>query len=421
MNPQEQLRLRVQVGNIFRPGAPIDKANLFAGRSEQVKDVINATVQPGRHIILFGERGVGKTSLAKVLSEILSIAGLKVLDSGTINCDITDTFTTLWHKIMRQLSVVLEKAQTGFTGDQGTIKEKICLEGLLPDDAKPDDIRHILSRVEGSTIIIIDEVDRIQDTRSKALLADTIKTLSDHSVNTTLLLVGVADSVSGLISEHESIERALVQVPMPRMSRPELLQIINNGLTAVGMSIDAEAREWIVKLSQGLPHYTHLIALYSAFKTIDSGRTQITIMDVRTATKVIVEKAHTILGQYNKATSSPQKQNLYAKVLLACALVTPDDLGYFPAAQVSKPMTEIMGKKYYVPNFSRHLFDFCHERRGPILEQTGDKRRIRFRFKDPLMQPFLIIHGYSTGHLTNELIEKSRMQETKEPEPQSEQ
>jgi hypothetical protein len=120
-----------------------------------------------------------------------------------------------------------------------------------------------------------------------------------------------------------------------------------------------------------------------------------------------VQKAHTILSAYNKATSSPQTQNLYAQVLLACALAKTDELGYFPAAGVSKPLSAIRGKKCYVPSFARHLSDFCEGKRGHILQKIGETRRLRYRFIDPLMQPFVIIHGYSKGLLTKELIKKA--------------
>ena len=63
-----------------------------------------------------------------------------------------------------------------------------------------------------------------------------------------------------------------------------------------------------------------------------------------------------------------------------------------------------MGKPYDVPNYSRHLHDFCEEHRGPILRKSGELRRVRFRFADPMMQPFVIIHDYSMGLLTNELL-----------------
>src|SRR5712691_10133868 len=79
----------------FRPGTPIDKYELFAGRQEQVSDVHDGVVQTGRHVILFGERGVGKTSLVKVLSDVLRNSGVHVLHPQTINCDGTDDFTSL--------------------------------------------------------------------------------------------------------------------------------------------------------------------------------------------------------------------------------------------------------------------------------------------------------------------------------------
>lgn len=410
MEHPERMKLRVRISQVFRPGAPIDRYSLFAGRLNQVQAVVDAAMQPGRHIILFGERGVGKTSLAKVISEIITDAGIKLLDSGTINCDPSDTFSSLWHKIFRDLSVVLEARHVGFTTESGKPSgEKVCLEALLPEKATPDDVRYILAHhLPQQAIIIIDEVDRLRNAEATTLLADTIKNLSDHAVDTTLILVGVADSVDGLIEEHKSIERALVQVPMPRMSRPEVTQIIEKGLEAVGMTIAPGAKEWIADLSQGLPHYTHSLGLYSAIRAVDNDRMDITAEDVAEATKKIVTTPHTILSAYHKATSSPQKQNIYEQVLLACGLAKKDELGYFPAAAVSKPLSVIMKKKYDVPSFSRHLSHFCDPKRGGLLQRKGEPRKLRYRFADPMMQPFIIIHGYASQLLSKELLQKIR-------------
>jgi hypothetical protein len=41
---------------VFSPGAPIDESDLFAGRVEQLRDLINAVNQRGQHAIIFGER-----------------------------------------------------------------------------------------------------------------------------------------------------------------------------------------------------------------------------------------------------------------------------------------------------------------------------------------------------------------------------
>ncbi len=417
MTGEEKLKLKVAVSLVFRPGTPIDKQQLFAGRLDQVNDVLNAALQPGRHVMMFGERGVGKTSLAKVISEIIKANnGYQLLNCGTINCDSGDDFNSLWRKIFREISFAIQTRNPGFSPKAD---EPTSLEAILPNrKLNPDDIRYLLNQVGEHTLIVIDELDRLTDTQSKSQLADAIKNLSDHAASTTLILVGVADSVDELVAEHNSIDRALVQVPIPRMSMDELVEIIGNGLSAAKMTAQPEVSNWIGRLSQGLPHYTHSLGLYSAFKAIEEDRTEVTVNDVLHATRMTVEKSHTIHSIYNRATSSPQKQNLFAEVLRACALAQTDELGFFTAAAVSAPMTQIMGRTYYVPNFSRHLFHLCEPKRGPVLKKVGEPRRIRFRFADPMVQPFVIIHDYSNGTLTNELLRQSQGR-TKESPGQS--
>lgn len=403
MRAPEIMQRMARIATAFSPGAPVDKYRLFAGRTDQAKDVMNAITQRGQHVIIYGERGVGKTSLANVLSELLSNAGFRSMESGTINCDATDDFASLWRKIFRELSVVKYRSAPGFNSP--SIKDRIALDAFLPEKPTPDDIRYVLQRLDGPTIIIVDEMDRIRDQATTTLLADTIKTLSDHSVPTTLILVGVADSVDQLIAEHKSIERALVQVRMPRMSPPELFEIIDKGLREVGMRIDEQAKRKIGRLSEGLPHYTHLLALHAAQEATGRGRTNITMEDVDAAIRLAVDKAQqSILSAYHKATSSPRKDNLYAHVLLASALAPTDELGYFAAADVREPMTLVMKKRYDIPAFSRHLNDFCEVDRGPVLQKTGTKRKFRFRFVNPLMQPFVIMHGLAKGLVTEAML-----------------
>jgi ABC-type multidrug transport system ATPase subunit len=117
MDLVEKSSMFIKISNVFRPGAPIDESTLFAGRLDQIHDVMSGIVQAGRHVIMFGERGVGKTSLAKVMADFLSKAGLQVLNSGTINCDGTDDFHGLWHKVFRELSVIMRSKQIGFAGE----------------------------------------------------------------------------------------------------------------------------------------------------------------------------------------------------------------------------------------------------------------------------------------------------------------
>jgi len=408
-------QLALEAGRVFSPTAPIDERSLFAGRDPQIRQVVDAILQKGQHAILFGERGVGKTSLANVLSTFLSAPGALLILAPRVNCDGLDSFDSVWRKAFDQIDLQRQVQQAGF--GRGPKSEVFtAAAAMLPDHSipiSPDHVRRGLTLLAqyATPIIIIDEFDRLP-AEPKRAFADTIKTLSDHSVGATVVLVGVADSVDQLISEHQSVERALVQVRIPRMSPTEIRAIIEKGLERLGMSIAPSALHKISLLSQGLPHYTHLIGLYASRHALDRGKLRITEDIVESAIQIALNGAQqSVRSAWHRATSSPRKDNLFGDVLLACALAKSDDLGYFAAQDVREPIREITGKQYDIPSFSQHLNDFCEEKRGPILQRTGTKRRFRFRFVNPLMQPFVIMQGIADNRIKKNLLDK--IQDTK--------
>lgn len=387
---------------MFTPGAPINEYALFAGRTEQIKRVVNAVAQRGQHAVIFGERGVGKTSLANAIAELLRSVDLH---TARVNCSLDDDFTSIWKKALRE--IVMRSVVAGVGFGRPTEERSQPLSAFLGNSVEPEEVRYLLQQFNQPALIIFDEMDRLTNPDTSRLLADTIKALSDNSVPVTLVLVGVADTVGDLIAEHASIERSLVQIQMPRMSIPELREIIDKGLARLGMSIQEEARARIAFMSQGLPHYTHLLALHATWAAIDANRQEITMDDVQAAIKnAVTDAQQSILDVYHRATRSPRRDNLYGQVLLACALARKDELGYFAASDVRKPMSMLMKRRYDIPAFARHLNDFCEKARGPVLQKSGTRRRFRYRFVNPLLQPFVIMNGLSKGFLTEEALSR---------------
>src|SRR5947209_120579 len=91
----------------FTPGSPINDSALFAGRKEERRDIMQAIRQTGQHVILFGERGVGKTSLANILGrELGQLPGVIAL---RVNCDRDDDFSKIWHKVFGEIKLIEEK------------------------------------------------------------------------------------------------------------------------------------------------------------------------------------------------------------------------------------------------------------------------------------------------------------------------
>lgn len=407
MTAEEQRTLGIEAGRVFSPAAPIDERDLFAGRIIQLRRVIDVVNQRGQHALIFGERGVGKTSLANVISSFLASVPDMPIVAPHVNCDGTDDFSRLWKKILSQIELSQQAKHIGFAGTNGL--DTTSLADRLPAKVTPEDVRKTLTAVseQAILIVIVDEFDRLQGASVQRLFADTVKTLSDNSVRATLVLVGVADTVDELIKEHQSIERALVQIRMQRMSPEELREIITKGLAKLKMTIDEDAINHVSLISQGLPHYTHLLGLYASREAIDQATTAITMAHVQAAIRKALEGAQqTTRSAYHKATTSPRRDNLYADVLLACALAKTDDLGYFAAADVRTPLTKIKNKRFDIPSFSRHLNDFSEEKRGPILKKFGSKHKYRFRFINPLMQPFVTMQGFASGKIDRETLER---------------
>lgn len=393
----------LRLGEVFTPSAPIDRLSLFAGRDQQRRAVLDAILQRGRHAVLFGERGVGKTSLASVLREFLEEAGQSVI-APRVNCDDGDDYSAIWRKAFDDLQFIEHRRSVGFTPElREVVRSANDLIGRQ-EHVTPHEVRLLLERLGAQTllVVIVDEFDRVAD-RLSTQFADTIKMLSDQSVPATLVLVGVGDSVNTLIAKHESIERALAQVRMPRMSVPELRQIIDAGLAEVGMTAEVAARDRIASLSQGLPHYTHLIALAAARRANDAASDQVRAEDVAAGIRDAAANAQeTTMTTHHRAVMSARADSLYRQVALACALTRPDELGYFTAGAVRRPMAAIMGKPYAIPAFAKHMNEFCSDARGAILEKIGTRRNYRYRFRNPLLPPYIVMSGVAQGLISDE-------------------
>lgn len=51
-----------------------------------------------------------------------------------------------------------------------------------------------------------------------------------------------------------------------------------------------------------------------------------------------------------------------------------------------------------VPSFGPHL-DRLSGERGPVLTKAGKKRAFRYRFVNPLMQPYVLMRGIDEGRI----------------------
>jgi Cdc6-like AAA superfamily ATPase len=410
LTPEDSQQLQLLLGLAFTPAAPIDKAAVFAGRGAELNAVIDAVNQRGQHAVIYGERGVGKTSLANVICEHLENLQQNIqIVSPRINCTVDDDFSSIWRKIFQQIQEYKQKTTVGFL--KQVVESIQPMSDRLSGDVRPDDVRVLLDVIgtQAIGIIVIDEFDRCPSRQVSSLLADTIKMLSDHAVRATIILVGVADSVEQLVAEHRSIERALRQILMPRMTGEEIKEILDKGFGRVEMQASPEVVSNIVQLSQGLPHYAHLLGRECGRVAAVQRRRQVTALDLEKGIEESLNHvSESTKAAHHKAVRSAKKVNLFRQVLLACALAECDSLGFFAAAAVRPPLRDITRKAYDIPTFARHLKEFCSDKRGPVLQRTGEPHNYLYRFVNPLMQPYVVMEGVAEGLIDKSVMAKRR-------------
>ncbi len=360
----------------FSPGTAISQSNWFRGRRAPIRRIIDAVNQSGQHVAIYGERGVGKTSLANCLAEFLRPFTSEVIASHRVNCTRDSSFQDIWNALFALIGA-----------PQWPPYERLT----------PNDVLAALPRRQ-KLILILDEFDRIENPDLDAAFADTIKGLFDFAVDTTLVIVGVADDIDDLIEEHQSIDRCLVQVPLERMNSGELAEIVQSGIEFAGMTVSADAVASICTICLGLPYYAHALGLAVGRVAVDNSRTNIEASDVTTgAANQVRDSQSTIVSRYDLATASPRKENFFTQVLLACALSPTDPTGRFRAADIREAYSNIMRRRYDIPSYVGHLHKLCEAERGAVLQRHGAAHNVRFRFTDPMMQPYVLMQGLQLG------------------------
>lgn len=378
---------RFEINQLFTPSTPVNAAELFAGRLGQIMRIVDTIAEVGRHAVVFGERGVGKTSLMQIVPYMVPDR------VGRIRyCRVpafpNSTFHSLFNSVFKNIK---------FSADVGDGVQEYDVSETFTGTIAPDDVvrefRHFSPN--DIPIVVLDEFNEITDVETPMLVANTIKALSDSGTNVTIIIVGVADNVTQLIENHESIQRCTEQIPMPRMTTDELSEVLDKRLRQLGYTITGDAKWKIINLAKGLPAYVHGLGKHACLSAlVVGGRLHIEEMHVDAAIDgLIASSDRTFKDSYDAATRSAQPDNLLKEVLTACALAKVDESGYFRPAAVKEPLSGILGKSVEIANFQNHLKAFIDPKRKAILQRDGEPRAYRFRFRQPAMQPFVLMKG----------------------------
>jgi uncharacterized protein len=110
-----------------------------------------------------------------------------------------------------------------------------------------------------SPVVVIDEFDLINDKLEHERFANLVKMMGDQQVHLNLIFCGIGESLDELFNAHLSTHRYFHTVELPRLPYDPRLEIIDAASDALSISIDNTTRMRIAKISDGFPHYVHLL------------------------------------------------------------------------------------------------------------------------------------------------------------------
>ncbi|PPG02129.1 MULTISPECIES: ATP-binding protein [unclassified Rathayibacter] len=376
------------VRNIFTPHQPIGESDLLFGRQTEVRSLIETLNTPGQHVLLYGERGVGKSSIANVASVLIS--GLIEAKVWTKRCDNSDTFESILKgplaEVGADLTLVAVTEQDDKSGTldakvaKGTLAKSIVANYAASHSLSPSTVAEAIAHLEG--LLIVDEADAIGNPEDRRKLAELIKLLSDSGSKLKVMIVGISETGEELTAAHPSVQRCLRETKLNRMSTAELTEIITTGGPKAGLNFTESLTKAIVRLSAGYPHFTHLIALKCAEEAVAADRTEIDEHHLKDALTTAVRDAEGTLKRDYEAATRSAGTDMYRNIVLAAASLDSEE---FNAASLREAIDRITSGSISQGSLNNFLIRLVSDDGKSILTRTA---KGVYRFTDPRMASY---------------------------------
>lgn len=389
---------------LLRPAKAITDAKHLHGRRQSLKDTIGAVRTPGRQVFIYGERGVGKTSLAKTAANIfcpeanILIGCEKDSNFSSIINDIIDRILPFCSKkpnkkeLYAGINIFGIKISSSSTWERSEKKESLSINDSILV------LKAISSGLEFNPCVIIDEFDVIVNEDEKGKFAEFLKQVSDQDLEMKFIFCGISKDVDSLIGRHFSAGRYIEPVELGQLNPGDLFNIIEDAFKFFRLGI---GKEYLVRsslISDGYPYFMHLIGENLLISMHDDDKVVSSVSDYhfQSAIDRAVEKAEPMLkSAYDEATKKYLDD--YQEVLWSVASMKVFenkwqdiyDRGYRLVMSKRSGRQELDKDTFY-----KRLLKLTHEECGKILSTNKNGW---YQFSENVVRSYVRLRAVENG------------------------
>jgi uncharacterized protein len=407
----DQVALKEVLSSNLTPSDYIRTPERLFGRDKYLTAIERALSTPGRQIFIYGDRGVGKTSLASTVALLHAQSDLAPVH---INCGRENGFFQVVQAIGNSALPPESKFETrgarpsgglnlagigaNFSAG-GTITKQIPIPTSLNDAF--DIMRYVAHlTLNKSILVVIDEMERIASNHEKDKFAEFIKNLSTVTDSIKFIFCGIASDLTELLGAHPSASRILEPVELKSISHDALWRILQTPAEKLGIEIDRDKLIRISQISDGFPHYVYLIVECLFWNMFDDLAVVSQVNDdhYRSAIKGALQRTEAVLrNQYNMATKKTKNTDDYEETLWALADKTSDrrQLTNIYESSYSKIMLSRTGRNRLAKEkLNQRLLSLRKESHGKIVIGYGSGW---FSFRENIMRGYVRLDAETKG------------------------
>ncbi len=393
--------------DVFTPNAfPLEKYNVYAAREAAEKKLTRALGRTEVPVI-YGEYGVGKTTLVKKFFLNEDGEGRLVHVVNVANKNMDDVARLVLERLNYRVEVggesrSLRSGEASVEGGGGFVplrarfmgkaeRETVLRTELLVTTPTDQGLLDLMA--DKKLILAIDEMHKASD-GFRLQLAEVIKSVSNLGRRyPQVVVLGTTSDASRLVERDEGIDRLITEIPVEPMTPDEAEFVVRDGMLKLGLPIADRLVGRIVETAAGAPALLQEICLDVAEQVIQDGRLEVADSDIDHAIRLFLTDSQARLTKKYMTAIETTGPKRYRKQILRAMAESEGD--YVTMEELVARVSDQLGEEAQAQALSGPLRELKQDRYGAILMDVERPKDLEARvynlttFRDGRMKAYI--------------------------------